>query len=218
MNNKPERKTRKAPSRSEYPKTDDAAMRPTKQDNVFRDWPSVDPILNPIRFLLKTAIIETWDRVRSFHYQMELILQLPEKEQSMSQIESILQGMNQALIDLNEVQGWLFPVDRVLSFSQALDTVNLMRQAGFSEDFLQDSIELLTKKRQGRPKTARESAILALEKKTREPDRKWSWRELAQQFCTCKKSNHDMYCRERIRQSTKSLERLLLKFGLSIGE
>src|SRR4051812_22355986 len=91
-----------------------ASHDPSYLDSVFKDLPSFDQEKQPIRYQLRSALIKIWECIFSFGHKIESILQLPKEEQSIQEIEPIVQSMIKAGQDLNEVQNWLYPQPPVL--------------------------------------------------------------------------------------------------------
>ena len=110
-----------------------------------------------------------------------------------------------------EILTWIFP-QRALSFDEAFEIAKRMSANKFPSDMYESVIKNAGKRRKGRPITKRSVAIKALEKKILEPKRKWSHRELAQQFCDCGKATHDHQCSESLRQSMIQLKKILKKY------
>ena len=91
-----------------------------------------------------------------------------------------------------------------------MDWVQWMRAQGFPEMFWKSFYKRAGKQNKGRPISKRQIAVAVLEKKMTEPGR--AWRELAEEFCDCKKQQHDKRCKENLRQSVNDLKKVLKRY------
>jgi hypothetical protein len=66
-----------------------------------------------------------------------------------------------------------------------------------------------TKKGKGAPVSNRLPVLLAVEQKMLNP--RLSWMQLAIRFCQCGKREHDLMCRERVRQQARELQAMLAR-------
>jgi hypothetical protein len=110
-----------------------------------------------------------------------------------------------------EILEWIFP-QKPLSLTLAMDITAKLRARNVPEAIWKVFIEKAGKKKRGRPVTKRQIAIEAYEKQLLEPKRKWSYRQLAQQFCNCDKPKHDAQCGENLRQAIMQLKKVLAKY------
>ena len=115
------------------------------------------------------------------------------------------------LKELIEIAEWIFPHEP-MPLEKALTVASILRKQNVSKVVWEIVIKNAERRKRGRPITKRQIAIRALEKQILEPNRKWTHRELAQQFCECGKSQHDKSCSENLRQSMIQLKRILAKY------
>lgn len=89
-----------------------------------------------------------------------------------------------------------------------------LRNAGMPIEQAIDQASTPSKRAKGRPVSSRRPATLALEQKRQSPDRRWTWMELANNFCECTKPHHDSFCRDNLRQQVRLLEETLKRLGV----
>lgn len=120
-----------------------------------------------------------------------------------------------------ELETWVNPEEHTISArtrrntitrAGMFDAIGQDREASEEADHL---LEALSSK-PGAPvrPEIRRLAVRALE--TQRADPGFSWQRFANTNCPCRKSQHDIYCKERIRQSAMRLKRLLTELGVKI--
>jgi hypothetical protein len=132
--------------------------------------------------------------------------------QSTLEAEAVIEELTILFQESTEILGWLFPHQQH-SFDFILTTAKTMRDVNIPEAMVQSFMKRAGHKPRGRPITKRQIATQALEKQMLEPERKWSYRELAQLFCNCGKGKHDQSCAQNLRQSMMQLKKLLAKYA-----
>jgi hypothetical protein len=151
------------------------------------------------------AELQRWDKV--FDPSFTDISNVKSKEEA----EAFFEKFRVIATEGMEILEWIFP-QKPLSSAMALDIASRLRALKVSEDIWKGFIKKAEKRERGRPITKRQIAIKALEKQILEPKRKWSPRQLAQQFCNCDKPSHDARCGETLRQSIRQLKKVLARY------
>jgi hypothetical protein len=117
------------------------------------------------------------------------------------------------LDEASEIMDWIMPQQEPVPFDISMSIATMLRQAGAPEKVCKEMIARAGKMSKGRPVTKRPIAIMALEKQLLEPERKWSYRVLAQQFCNCAKDKHDNECAQSLRQAMIALKKIVAKYA-----
>lgn len=118
--------------------------------------------------------------------------------------------------DINELFGWIFPPREPMSFDQALEFAQDMRNLGMPADHVRWSFAAAQKRERGRPAVMRQASIRALEIKQIQPSK--SWMDIATKLCPCEKDTHDFQCREKLRQAVLDLKAFLTRYGIIVRE
>jgi hypothetical protein len=132
---------------------------------------------------------------------------------SEEEVREVIRELLIQLDEASEILDWILPQQNPVSFDLSMSIATMMRQSGVSEEVCQEMISRAGKRSKGRPIIKRPIAIKALEKQMLEPERKWSPRQLAQQFCNCGKDKHDAQCGQSLRQTIIALKKLLAKYA-----
>jgi hypothetical protein len=78
-----------------------------------------------------------------------------------------------------------------------------------------EAAAMAKQKPRGRPATKRDLAIRCLELRLEDP-KKWTWRQLATDFCDCGSRRHNRNCQEAVRKEVGLLNRLLKRLHIVI--
>jgi hypothetical protein len=177
-----------------------------KHPNPLRLVWKVDP-KRPIYSALLEAEFQRSDKL----FDGTVAKQLTEVQNKL-EAEIVFQELTTLLKEATEIHTWIFP-QRQQSFDFILTTAKTMRDVNIPEDIVKSFVKRGGHRPRGRPITKRKIVIQALERQILEPERKWSYRQLAQLFCNCGKGKHDASCGQSLRQSMMQLKRLLAKYA-----
>jgi hypothetical protein len=178
---------------------------------------------NPLRLIWKTdpkrpifsALLEAEFQMADRVFDDSLANSLTKRAaevKSASEANMLFDEFTVLFQEAREILNWIFPHQQK-SFDFILTTAKIMKYADFPEDMIKSVMKRLEHKPRGRPVTKRQIAIKALEKQMLEPERRWSYRQLAQKFCKCGKDKHDSSCAQALRQSMLQLRKILAKYA-----
>jgi hypothetical protein len=122
---------------------------------------------------------------------------------------------------VSELETWVNPEGHTISARTRRNTIMravMLEAIGQDREASEEADHLLkaVSSKPGAPvrPEIRRLAIRALE--TQRADPRFSWQRFANTNCPCRKSQHDIYCKERIRQSAMRLKRLLTELGVKV--
>lgn len=177
-----------------------------KHPNPLRAVWKIDPE-RPVYSALLEAEFQRADKL----FDGSLIRRMNDAK-SEAEFREMIDELVTLLNESTEILEWIIP-RQPTPFDLALKLANVMRQAGVSEDECKKIISKAGRRGKGRPITKRAIAIVALEKQLLEPERNWSYRQLAQRLCNCEKEIHDHQCGQSLRQNMIPLKKLLAKYA-----
>ena len=177
-----------------------------KHPNPLRAVWKIDPE-RPVYSALLEAAFQRTDKL----FDGSLIRRMNEVKSEV-EVREMIGELVALLKEGEEILDWIIP-QQPTPFELALKMATVFRQAGVAEDECKKLVSGSGRRRKGRPVTKRAVAIIALEKQLLEPERNWSYRQLAQQLCNCEKKVHDNLCGQSLRQSMLQLKKLLAKYA-----